>query len=58
MTVQPLVHTSLELIAEIEAGLDLGNREAVEARLFDLVAGHERHLDQESLGLNAGTTVP
>ena len=44
-------------IAEIESGLNLEDREAVEARLFDLVEDHERLMDRESLGLNAGTNV-
>ncbi len=44
-------------IAEIESGLALEDRAAVEVRLFDLVEDHERLMDRESLGLNAGTNV-
>lgn len=46
-----------EVIAGIEAGLDLTARADVEAKLFDLVKDHERHMDHETLGLNAGTNV-
>ena len=44
-------------IAEIESSLALEDRAAVEVRLFDLVEDHERLMDRESLGLNAGTNV-
>ncbi len=44
-------------IAEIESSLDLEDCEEIEARLFDLVEDHERLMDRESLGLNAGTNV-
>ena len=43
------------VIADIEAGLDLDDRSAVEFRLFGLVNDHERLMDRESLGHNAGT---
>ena len=45
------------VIADIEASLSLEDREATEARLFGLVDAHEQLMDQESLGLNAGTNV-
>ncbi len=44
-------------IADIEASLSLDDREAMEAQLFRLVEDHERLMDLESLGLNAGTNV-
>ena len=44
-------------IADIEASLFLEDRKATEAQLFLLVEDHERLMDRESLGLNAGTNV-
>ena len=46
-----------EVVAAIESDLKLEDRQAVEARLFGLVEDHERLMDRESLGLNAGTNV-
>src|SRR5215510_9172287 len=44
-------------IAEIEKLLAPDDLDAVEARLMTLVDDHERHMDRESIGLNAGTNV-
>jgi glycine hydroxymethyltransferase len=44
-------------IAEIETLLAPDDLDAVEARLMKLVDDHERHMDRESIGLNAGTNV-
>lgn len=44
-------------IADIEKLLVPNDLDAVEARLMALVDDHERHMDRESLGLNAGTNV-
>ncbi len=44
-------------IADIEASLSLEDRKATEAQLFRLIEDHERLMDRESLGLNAGTNV-
>ena len=44
-------------IADIEKLLVPNDLGAVEARLMALIDDHERHLDRESLGLNAGTNV-
>ena len=44
-------------IADIEASLSLEDRKATEAQLFQLIEDHERLMDRESLGLNAGTNV-
>jgi glycine hydroxymethyltransferase len=43
-------------IAEIEKLLPV-DLDAVEARVMALVADHERHMDRQSIGLNAGTNV-
>src|SRR6266851_1850661 len=48
---------SQKLIAEAEARLIGNSGEAVEARLLQLIDAHERHMDRESIGLNAGTNV-
>src|SRR6266852_6845969 len=48
---------SQRLIAEAEARLIGNSGEAVEARLLQLIDAHERHMDRESIGLNAGTNV-
>ena len=45
------------VIADIEASLSLEDRKATEAQLFQLIEDHERLMDLESLGLNAGTNV-
>jgi glycine hydroxymethyltransferase len=45
-------------IRRIEATLrDLGSSDDIEARILDLVGAHERLLDRESIGLNAGTNI-
>jgi len=44
-------------IADIEKLLVPDDLDAVEARLLALVEDHERHMDRESIGLNAGTNV-
>src|SRR5262245_5315546 len=44
-------------VAEIEKLLAPDDLAAVETRLMTLVDHHERHLDRESIGLNAGTNV-
>lgn len=44
-------------VAEIEKLLAPNDLDAVEARLMQLVDDHERHMDRESIGLNAGTNV-
>src|SRR5262249_52335034 len=45
------VHKIEQSLAAVN-GLD-----AIEARLMSLVEDHERHLDRESIGLNAGTNI-
>ena len=46
------------VIADVERLLSEANDLAsVEANLMHLIGDHERHLDRESLGLNAGTNV-
>lgn len=46
-----------DLVAEAEARLLSDNASEIEARVLHLVEAHERHLDRESIGLNAGTNV-
>lgn len=46
-----------EAIARAEAPLQSASLDALESRLLTLVDDHERHMDHESLGLNAGTNV-
>lgn len=64
MTVQPIAQKSwlpaesATLIEEIETTLGrLNDPAAIEARLMRLIDDHERHMDRESIGLNAGTNV-
>lgn len=46
------------VIARIEQSLRQANGlDAIEARLLRLIDDHERHLDRESIGLNAGTNI-
>ena len=46
------------VIAEVETALSGSNDlAAIEAQVMQQVANHERHLDVESVGLNAGTNV-
>lgn len=44
-------------IADIEKLLAPNDLDAVESRLMSLIDDHERHMDRESIGLNAGTNV-
>jgi glycine hydroxymethyltransferase len=46
-----------ERVAEAEARLLGNDLPAIEARLVGLVDAHERHMDHETIGLNAGTNV-
>jgi glycine hydroxymethyltransferase len=47
-----------KVIDAVEASLAQANDlDSIEHRLIDLVDQHERHLDHESIGLNAGTNV-
>ncbi|HLI13101.1 MAG TPA: aminotransferase class I/II-fold pyridoxal phosphate-dependent enzyme [Alphaproteobacteria bacterium] len=48
---------SRRLVSEAAARLLPGSAAEVEGRLFRLVEAHERHMDLESIGLNAGTNV-
>lgn len=64
MTVQPIAQKSwlpadcATLIEGIETTLGrLNDPAAIEARLMRLIDDHERHMDRESIGLNAGTNV-
>src|SRR5258708_880398 len=45
------------VVAEAEARLTDNSADAVEAKLMRLIDAHERHMDHDSLGLNAGTNV-
>lgn len=45
------------LVAEAEARLLPNGADAIAERVLRLVADHERHMDRESIGLNAGTNV-
>src|SRR5262245_14724976 len=64
MTVQPIAQKSwlptdcAALIGGIESALgQLNDPAASESRLMRLIDDHERHMDRESIGLNAGTNV-
>jgi glycine hydroxymethyltransferase len=47
-----------KVVGAIEARLARVNDfDPIDARLMQLVADHERHLDRESIGLNAGTNI-
>lgn len=46
-----------EVIAAAEACLDGQSLEAIDRRVHALVNDHERHMDRECIGLNAGTNV-
>ena len=48
---------SRRVIAEAEARLLANSSDAIEAQVMRLVAAHERHMDHDSIGLNAGTNV-
>src|SRR5712692_10161075 len=45
------------LVAEVEARLGSKTADAIEREVMRLVDAHERHMDRESIGLNAGTNV-
>jgi glycine hydroxymethyltransferase len=48
---------SQALVAEAEKRLVGNSSDAIEAQLMRLVAQHERHMDDDCIGLNAGTNV-
>jgi len=52
-----LAPESQRVVAEAEARLLAGDAEGIEAEVLRLVDAHERHMDRESVGLNAGTNV-
>ena len=45
------------LIGELEGSLTAGSFDDIDARVHDLIDVHERHMDVETIGLNAGTNV-
>src|SRR5260370_12286683 len=45
------------VVAEVEARLAARDAGAIEREVMRLVEAHERHMDRESVGLNAGTNV-
>mgnify|MGYP000588514012 CR=1 FL=1 len=45
------------VIADIEDRLGAGSHDNIEARVMGLIDLHERHMDQQTIGLNAGTNV-
>ncbi len=45
------------VIAELEGPLTAGSFDDIDARVMDLIATHENHMDVETIGLNAGTNV-
>lgn len=45
------------VIADLEGPLTKGSFDDIEARVMDLIDVHERHMDVETIGLNAGTNV-
>src|SRR5215813_14349897 len=45
------------VVAEVEARLVEKDAEAIEREVLRLVDAHERLMDRESIGLNAGTNV-
>ena len=64
MTIQPIAQKSwlptdcAMLIEGIENELArMNDLASIEARLLHLIDDHERHMDRESIGLNAGTNV-
>ena len=46
-----------DVIAELEAPLTEGSLEEIENRVLSIINDHERHMDEETIGLNAGTNV-
>src|ERR1700730_17278374 len=45
------------VVAEVEARLVAENADAIEREVMRLVEAHERHMDRESIGVNARTNV-
>ncbi|HXA69529.1 MAG TPA: aminotransferase class I/II-fold pyridoxal phosphate-dependent enzyme [Stellaceae bacterium] len=45
------------VVAEVEARLAARDSGAIEREVMRLVEAHERHMDRDSIGLNAGTNV-
>src|SRR5260221_12623288 len=59
-TIQPkswMPAASQALVAAAEKRLIGNSSDGIEAQLMRLVAAHERHMDDDSIGLNAGTNV-
>ncbi|MBT4932774.1 MAG: aminotransferase class I/II-fold pyridoxal phosphate-dependent enzyme [Rhodospirillaceae bacterium] len=48
---------SRAVIADLEGPLMAGSFDDIDARVMDLIDSHERHMDVETIGLNAGTNV-
>lgn len=46
-----------QIIAELEDDLTQGSFDDIEARMMDIIDDHERHMDDETIGLNAGTNI-
>jgi glycine hydroxymethyltransferase len=64
MTIRPIAEKPwlpadcAQVIASIERAIGPANDlDGIEHRLLELVDAHERHMDRESIGLNAGTNV-
>lgn len=63
MNIRPIAEKSwlpadcAEAVARAETPLHNASLDAIEARLLSLVDDHERHMDHDSIGLNAGTNV-
>ena len=45
------------VIADLEGPLSAGSFDDIDERVMDLIDTHERHMDVETIGLNAGTNV-
>jgi glycine hydroxymethyltransferase len=45
------------LIADLEGPLTQGSFDDIDARMLALIDDHERHMDVETIGLNAGTNI-
>ena len=46
-----------DVIAELEGPLTEGSFDDIDARVMAVIDQHERHMDDETIGLNAGTNV-
>jgi len=63
MTIQPIADKTWlpencrAVIAGLEERLTEGSFDDIEARIMGLIDDHERHMDHETIGLNAGTNV-